>query len=78
MSRTKFTKQQKWVVGSMSSGFMLENMDVMFVSFALSSMIADLHLSGGQAGFISSVTNLGMLAGGVTFRIWDSCHGFSQ
>lgn len=69
MSRTKFTKQQKWVVGSMSSGFMLENMDVMFVSFALSSMIADLHLSGGQAGFISSVTNLGMLAGGVIFGI---------
>ncbi|MBM7618134.1 MFS family permease [Weissella uvarum] len=69
MQLQKLTKQQKWVMGSMSSGFMLENMDVMFVSFALSSMIADLHLSGGQAGWISSITNIGMLVGGVIFGL---------
>ncbi|KRK96070.1 major facilitator superfamily permease [Levilactobacillus acidifarinae DSM 19394] len=44
-------------------------MDVMFLSFALSSIIADLHLSGTQAGLIASVTNLGMLAGGLLFGI---------
>lgn len=44
-------------------------MDVLFLSFAMSSMIADLHLSGGAAGFISTITNLGMLVGGIAFGI---------
>ncbi|WEV37395.1 MFS transporter [Lactobacillus sp. ESL0677] len=63
------TTDQKWTIASTSSGFMLENMDVLFLSFAMSSMIADLHLSGGAAGLISSITNLGMLFGGVAFGI---------
>ena len=63
------TKNQKWVIASTSSGFALENMDVLFLSFAMSSMIADLHLSGGAAGFISTITNLGMLVGGIAFGI---------
>ncbi|APT18661.1 MULTISPECIES: MFS transporter [Amylolactobacillus] len=60
---------QKWTIASTSAGFALENMDVMFLSFALSSIIADLHLSGAQAGLISSITNLGMLAGGILFGL---------
>ena len=56
-------------IASTSSGFALENMDVLFLSFAMSSMIADLHLSGGAAGLISSITNLGMLVGGICFGI---------
>lgn len=60
---------QKWTIASTSAGFALENMDVMFLSFALSSIIADLHISGAQAGLISSITNLGMLVGGVLFGI---------
>ncbi|MEN2380435.1 MFS transporter [Lactobacillus helveticus] len=63
------SKNQKWVIASTSSGFTLENMDVLFLSFAMSSMIADLHLSGGAAGLISSITNLGMLFGGICFGI---------
>lgn len=63
------SKNQKWVIASTSSGFALENMDVLFLSFAMSSMIADLHLSGGAAGLISSITNLGMLVGGICFGI---------
>lgn len=63
------SKNQKWVIVSTSSGFALENMDVLFLSFAMSSMIADLHLSGGAAGLISSITNLGMLFGGICFGI---------
>lgn len=63
------SKNQKWVIASTSSGFALENMDVLFLSFAMSSMIADLHLSGGAAGLISSITNLGMLVGGICFDI---------
>lgn len=65
----KLTKNQKWVLASTSSGFALENMDVLFLSFAMSSMMASLHLSGGVAGLISSITNLGMLAGGIIFGI---------
>lgn len=58
---------QKWVLATTSAGFALENMDVLFLSFAMSSMIADLHLAGGAAGLISSITNLGMLFGGIVF-----------
>lgn len=64
-----FTKNQKWVIASTSSGFALENMDVLFLSFAMSSMIGQLHLSGGAAGLIGSITNLGMLFGGVLFGL---------
>lgn len=61
------SKNQKWVIASTSSGFALENMDVLFLSFAMSSMINELHLAGGAAGLISSITNLGMLVGGILF-----------
>ncbi|MDN6543253.1 MAG: MFS transporter, partial [Lentilactobacillus parabuchneri] len=64
-----FTKNQKWVIASTSSGFALENMDVLFLSFAMSSMIGQLHLSGGAAGLIGSITNLGMLFGGIMFGL---------
>ena len=30
------SKNQKWVIASTSSGFALENMDVLFLSFAMS------------------------------------------
>lgn len=61
------TKNQKWVIASTSSGFALQNMDVLFLSFAMSSMISELHLAGAEAGLISSFTNLGMLLGGLFF-----------
>ncbi len=74
--------QRKWVLASTSAGFALENMDVMFLSFALSSIAADMHLSGTQAGFIATVTNLGMLVGGLIFGILGDRFGrvktFSQ
>lgn len=63
------SKNQKWTIASTSAGFALENMDVLFLSFALSSIIADLHINGAQAGLISSITNLGMLVGGILFGL---------
>lgn len=63
------TTNQKWTIASTSAGFALENMDVMFLSFALSSIIASLHINGAQAGLIATVTNLGMLAGGILFGL---------
>lgn len=61
--------KQKWVMASTASGFSLENMDIMFLSFALTPIIAQLHLTGTQAGWIGSITNLGMLVGGACFGL---------
>ena len=42
-------------------------MDVLFLSFTMSSVIASLHVSAGAAGLIGTITNWGMLLGGVLF-----------
>ncbi|MCR5525125.1 MAG: MFS transporter [Lactobacillus sp.] len=63
------TKNQKWVLASTASGFSLENMDIMFLSFALAPIIASLYISSTAAGWIGSITNLGMLAGGAIFGL---------
>lgn len=63
------TTKQKWVMASTASGFSLENMDIMFLSFALTPIISQLHLTGAQAGWIGSITNLGMLVGGACFGL---------
>lgn len=68
-SQHRLTSYQSKVVASTTAGFGLENMDVMFLSFALSSIIAELHLSGTQAGLIATITNIGMLLGGVFFGV---------
>lgn len=41
----------------------------MFLSFALAPIIASLHISSAAAGWIGSITNLGMLAGGAVFGL---------
>ncbi len=61
--------EQKLVMASTASGFSLENMDIMFLSFALTPIIAELHISSGAAGLIGSITNVGMLFGGALFGI---------
>ena len=60
---------QKWVLASMSSGFLLENMDVMFMSFSLSEIIAQMHISSTAGGWIGTFTNLGMFFGGALFGL---------
>ncbi|AYA34128.1 MFS transporter [Enterococcus faecium] len=76
------TTYQRKVLLSTSAGIALENMDIMFLAFSLSSMIASFHISGTQAGFISTITNLGMLIGGIFFGIIADKYGrvkvFSQ
>lgn len=66
---TTLSGYQKKTVASAAFGFGLENMDIMFLSFALSSIIMELHLTPTQAGSISTVTNIGMLLGGVFFGV---------
>lgn len=47
----------------------LDDMNVMFLSFSLSSIIVDLNLTGSEAGWIGTITNLGMLLGGLIFGV---------
>ncbi|MCL8494937.1 MFS transporter [Apilactobacillus sp. F1] len=64
-----FSFDQKKTLASTTVGFALENMDSMFLSFALSSMILSLHISPAAAGLTSTITNLGKLFGGLLFGI---------
>ena len=66
---SSMSTNQKWVLASMSSGFLLENMDVMFLSFSLSEIIAQMHVSSTAGGWIGTFTNLGMFFGGALFGL---------
>ncbi len=63
------TKYQKKVLFSTSAGIALENMDIMFLAFSLSSIITTFGINSTLAGFISTITNLGMLVGGIFFGL---------
>lgn len=52
----------------------LDDTNVMFLAFSLSSIIADLSLTGSQAGWIGTITNLGMLLGGLAFGVLADRH----
>lgn len=55
------------VTSMIASG--LDDVNVMFLAFSLSSIIADLGISSTQAGWIGSITNFGMLLGGLIFGV---------
>lgn len=46
-----------------------DDLNVMFLSFSMASIIAELGISGAQAGWIATITNLGMLLGGLVFGV---------
>ena len=60
MASTTMPKNNKTALIAALAGSGMDDMNVMFLSFALSSIIADLGISGAQGGFISTITNLGM------------------
>ncbi len=76
------SKYQRKVLVSTSAGIALENMDIMFLAFSLSSIISTFGISGTQAGLIATITNLGMLVGGIFFGLMADKYGrvkvFSQ
>lgn len=69
------SKYQKKVLRSAMLGLGLEGMDIMLLSFALSSIIATFGISSSEAGLIATITNLGMLIGGVTFGLLADKYG---
>ena len=72
---TSLSKDQKRVIASTATGFSFENMDFNFMSFALTSVIASLGITTTQAGMINTITNLGMLLGGLIFGILSDKYG---
>ncbi|WP_256205862.1 MFS transporter [Carnobacterium iners] len=50
-------------------------MDVILLSFSLSSITIQLQLTSAAAELISAITNLGMLLGGVLFGVLADEHG---
>ncbi|MGX7108701.1 MFS transporter [Facklamia miroungae] len=55
------------VTSMIASG--LDDVNVMFLAFSLSSIITDLNISSTQAGWIGTITNFGMLFGGLVFGV---------
>lgn len=47
----------------------LDDLNVMFLSFTLGSIITHLNLSGVEGGWIATITNFGMLLGGLIFGV---------
>lgn len=47
----------------------LDDLNVMFLAFSLPSIISSLGISQTQAGWIATITNFGMLCGGIVFGI---------
>ncbi|GAO99377.1 MFS transporter [Fructobacillus ficulneus] len=63
----EYSKQQQLTFWSTTAGFFLENIDVMFVSLTLSSMIAAFHISNFAGGLVATIYTFGSLLGGLVF-----------
>lgn len=59
------TNKRALVAAIVASG--TDDLNVMFLAFSMSSIITELGISGTQGGWIATITNLGMLAGGLIF-----------
>lgn len=74
MDYRKMDYRKKTVVASVT-GLTLEGMDIMFISFAMTMIIAEFQLDLATGGLISSITNIGMLLGGIVFGILADKYG---
>lgn len=66
--------RKKTVVASVT-GLTLEGMDIMFISFAMTMIISEFHIDLATGGLISSITNIGMLLGGIIFGVLADKYG---
>ncbi|AJG25699.1 MFS transporter [Streptococcus iniae] len=51
-----------------------DDLNVMFLAFSMSSIITELGITGAQGGWIATITNLGMLLGGLVFGLLADRH----
>ncbi len=61
------SRPEKSILAMSMSGLGLQSMSTMLLSYVLATMITDFGISGTAGGFISTITNIGMLAGGLIF-----------
>lgn len=66
-TQNKMNHEQKQSLFASSAGLFSQSTSTMLLSFVLASMIASFHISGTAGGFISTITNIGMLVGGLIF-----------
>lgn len=66
--------RKKTVVASVA-GLTLEGMDIMFISFAMTMIISEFNIDFATGGLISSITNIGMLLGGIIFGVLADKYG---
>ncbi|WP_124057842.1 MFS transporter [Vaginisenegalia massiliensis] len=59
--------QRALIAAIVASG--TDDLNVMFLAFSMSSIIAQLGISATQGGWIATITNFGMLAGGLLFGV---------
>ncbi|GMA65099.1 MFS transporter [Alicyclobacillus fastidiosus] len=64
----------KSLFGSMT-GYAMDGLDLMVLSYVMSFVIKDLHLTSAQAGSISTITLLGSVIGGYVFGILADIYG---
>ncbi|MDK6370096.1 MULTISPECIES: MFS transporter [Aerococcus] len=67
MKRSNTNSQRALIAAILASG--TDDLNVMFLAFSMSAIIGQLGINGAQAGLIATITNLGMLAGGLIFGI---------
>ncbi|MDO4432366.1 MAG: MFS transporter [Aerococcaceae bacterium] len=69
MLNLKLDKNNQRALASAIVASGTDDLNVMFLSFSMASIIAELGISGAQAGWIATITNLGMLLGGLVFGV---------
>ena len=65
--RMNMSTYQKTALGTTMAGLGMQSCSTMLFSYVLTSIIADFAISSTAGGAISTITNLGMLAGGIIF-----------
>ncbi|MGT2934928.1 MFS transporter [Streptococcus castoreus] len=77
MSKLSLDKNNKRALLAAIVASGTDDLNVMFLAFSMSSIITELGISGTQGGWIATITNLGMLVGGLLFGLLaDRYHKF--
>lgn len=67
MEKMNKSQRNALIAAVVASG--ADDLNVMFLAFSMSSIIAQLGISGAEAGWIATITNFGMLVGGLIFGV---------
>lgn len=65
----KMSKNDKRALFTSIVGSGLDDLNVMFLAFSMSSIVSTLGISQTQGGWIATITNFGMLLGGLVFGV---------